>query len=221
MCIHTTHTIFQFCTHIYPIPAMAPFYISPSRCARLTAELEWYHTQPDRIPEETPYPAPKPCPIKPHNSSMLLVPSFCGSCTQRNIDVAMQHIQAEYGEQRMVGEEEVRERLQGDREWPYGDRVRVSPLPENFEMLPSMSTVPTSVGTQNWLMRTLTTVPTELENAGRGGVAESHVMGREVVRARPRGVNIVESPEVVGAFWKEGDKIVLEEWRGRDSGPSG
>ncbi|MCJ1401051.1 hypothetical protein MMC11_004263 [Xylographa trunciseda] len=178
MCIHTTHTHFTLCAHLVPIPQQAPFFIPPERCARLTAALRHYHTQPDRLPEQFPVPFPRPCAPAPHNCRVWVVDGLCAPCAaearRRESEwlaglvgrMRAEWMRREWG--RVFGDEGwrggsggVEEGWEGE-EWPYGERVRVSPLPSP-KLGPSYA---------------------------------------------------VRAPEVVGAWWVQGDRTVRVRWDG-------
>ncbi|MCJ1280986.1 hypothetical protein MMC26_000304 [Xylographa opegraphella] len=139
MCLHTTHTYFTLCAHLLPIPQLAPFFIPPERCHRLTAALRHYHTQPDRLPEQFPIPFPHPCAPAPDNCRMLVVQGLCGGCAEERWWREREWFAGLVGRMRVQWEGEPgrggRGCAAGDEdpavaeEWPYGDRVRVSPLP--------------------------------------------------------------------------------------------
>ncbi|MCJ1379177.1 hypothetical protein MMC17_002277 [Xylographa soralifera] len=137
MCLHTTHTYFNLCAHLVPIPPVMPFFIPPERCARLTAALRHYHTQPDRLPEQFPIPFPRPCAPAPDNCRMWVAHGLCAACAEEARWREREWFEGLVG--RMRGEwvergegvlgREWGEAVPGVEAWPYGDRVRVSPLP--------------------------------------------------------------------------------------------
>ncbi|MCJ1317932.1 hypothetical protein MMC15_003259 [Xylographa vitiligo] len=150
MCLHTTHTYFTLCAHLIPIPQIAPFFIPPERCAHLTAALRHYHTQPDRLPEQFPIPFPRPCAPAPDNCRMLVVQGLCAGCAAEGWWREREWLEGLVGRMRgeWVGRGEggmgtgSAEMGRGGEwggggkvpqeeaeKWPYGDRVRVSPLP--------------------------------------------------------------------------------------------
>lgn len=62
MCFHTTHILYQ-CGCLLPLPAGGPGYIPPKYCSFVKWQWDMYHTQPDRLPEPVPLPAPRTCSI--------------------------------------------------------------------------------------------------------------------------------------------------------------
>ncbi|MCJ1388517.1 hypothetical protein MMC18_001364 [Xylographa bjoerkii] len=174
MCIHTTHTYFALCQHLLPIPPVAPFFIPPERCARLTAALRHYHTQPDRLPEQFPVPFPRPCAPAPDNCRVWVVQGVCAGCAEESRRREREWLEGLVG--RMRGEWAGRggwyDGYEGwergpeveVEEWPYGERVRVSPLPS--------------------------------PKLGSGAP--------------------VEAPQAVGAWWREGGKVVRVRWDGAE-----
>ncbi|MCJ1476414.1 hypothetical protein MMC13_005080 [Lambiella insularis] len=217
MCLHTTHAFYLQCRHLTPIPPIVPFYVPLIPCLRLTSELEWYHTQPDRLPEQVAYPAPKPCPITPATIRIQMQDGVCYTCAQGH-NTATQSQQQLDAPQRDVlrlgwtGAGAAEPQAEAE-QWPHGDRVRVSPLiaaaegpaiGEEIVLSPSMGTLPSCLGTETSLVRTLTTAPTDACSTGGGAV-------QDVPRAG--GVAIARSPEVVGAWWKEGERFVREIWK--------
>ncbi|MCJ1419751.1 hypothetical protein MMC32_006107 [Xylographa parallela] len=147
MCLHTTHTYFSLCTHLVPIPQLAPFFIPPERCPRLTAALRHYHTQPDRLPEQFPIPFPRPCAPAPDNCRVWVVQGLCAGCAaeegrwrererfeglvgrMRGQWVNSGGVEGGRGNWEGCGGAGVEVGQEPAEEWPYGDRVRVSPLP--------------------------------------------------------------------------------------------
>ncbi|MCJ1439420.1 hypothetical protein MMC27_008814 [Xylographa pallens] len=140
MCLHTTHTYFSLCAHLVPIPQLAPFFIPPERCPRLTAALRHYHTQPDRLPEQFPIPFPRPCAPAPDNCRVWVVQGLCAACAAEEgrwrerewFEGLVGRMRGQWGDRGRLdwGGWGAAEVGQGQaEEWPYGDRVRVSPLP--------------------------------------------------------------------------------------------
>ncbi|MCJ1248859.1 hypothetical protein MMC30_006080 [Trapelia coarctata] len=80
MCRHFTHISLSLCGHTYPIPQAFPYYIPPQYCSAVTDALNFYHTQPDRMPEQFPIPFPRPCPIEAAESVTVVVLGLCEPC---------------------------------------------------------------------------------------------------------------------------------------------
>ena len=51
----------RFCWHLSAVPGVGPHYVSPIYCDRVRQAIDFYHTQPGRIPEPMPLPYPKAC----------------------------------------------------------------------------------------------------------------------------------------------------------------
>ena len=84
MCFYTTAMSYSQCSHVAKVQ---PFYIPPQYCKEMRQALDYYHSQPQRLPESVPVANPRPCPIfqgdglTPGNCLTLKVMGICETCT--------------------------------------------------------------------------------------------------------------------------------------------